>query len=309
MVKTVIVLGAGASCHLQFPTGAELISIMRRFLLEEPQSPNSMILEELGHKTHLRSEFAELLRKAQVDTIDELLTKRIEFTDIGKDLISLILLQFEYEEHYHYNDVKNWYRLLYKKFKQRDFEALDNESFKIATFNYERSLEYYFWHSLQQEYSESQSREIMDKIKICHVHGNMGSIFEGEDDYMPYNFWNRLLTDKKSIENVANLISKIRGRYALAHENNTIREKINNTLIEYFRNAMNAWYLGFGYSDSNLRLLPLSGTLNNSGTAYGYETWKIEDTRESFSRIFNSYTLHLVNLDCYSFLEKEKKFR
>ena len=92
--KTIIILGAGASCHLGYPTGEELI--------DQIKNPTSSGL-------HTPKELSDLLNEMQPLSIDTFLSYHTEFEEIGKELIARAILD---KEEISFLDSKNWYRLL-----------------------------------------------------------------------------------------------------------------------------------------------------------------------------------------------------
>lgn len=98
--------------------------------------------------------------------------------DIGKTAISIIFYKLEQD-----NPIKenNWYDILwsYMNDKAASVDKFGDNKIAIITYNYERSLEYYLFRSIQSLYgSESENitniKTQLSKIKVIHLHGQIG---------------------------------------------------------------------------------------------------------------------------------------
>lgn len=307
MNKLILVLGAGASNHLKFPIGSELISVMDNYLYSEKNQTGHSLTSFLGHDKQVIDDFHRQLKITQEDTIDELLEKLPQFRNIGKDLISIALLQWEQTDSYTNSNTNNWYKLLYRYIKKDNFSGVFNNEIKIVSFNYDRSFENYLrWTIDNAQLDQNLSEKVIKGLNIVHVHGSLGSLRRDSESYLPYDYWSKTFTDVDSLKKTADEIIKIRSRYVMADEDHILRDKISQDLERNFDNNLEAsvWYLGFGFSTTNIKKLPLQGRCNNFGTAYN-NAKEIEGLRERFGRIHNSYALHLESIDCYTFLDKK----
>lgn len=221
--ETVLLLGAGSSIPFGLPTGddlrksigksvsgflaqeqqqhggaivrgqksAEFIQSPIRFLYENVQnrgaSASLMSLEKL-------SQFVNALNQSTQTTIDRFLHDNAEFRELGKILITAMLLRSvyknaPYKDLIQLNDFSsppsiNWVSTLVNLIREgaRDADHLeDDNNLTIITFNYDTILE----HILNEHLCANQRHKGGNIKKICpvhHVHGKveMPRIIEGD---------------------------------------------------------------------------------------------------------------------------------
>jgi hypothetical protein len=76
--KLALVLGAGSSLSMGYPTGTEL----RRLILEE--LPTELLCESGEYTEYDIGQFVKQFRASQMFSIDAFLARRNDFSDIGK---------------------------------------------------------------------------------------------------------------------------------------------------------------------------------------------------------------------------------
>ncbi|MGB7292163.1 MAG: hypothetical protein WBD99_08325 [Thermodesulfobacteriota bacterium] len=178
--KTVLVLGAGASRHLGFPTGTELKDQILNYDADKiKQSVHSdpvwgYVLSKFSYETY--SKFFNGLKKSGRQAVDAFLEHRDELIDLGKALIARILISCEREEVL-FETKNNWYQYFYNKLNAK-FEDFSNNNVSVITFNYDRSLEQYLLTAIQNDYgkTEQEAADVVKSIPIIHLHGNLGDL-------------------------------------------------------------------------------------------------------------------------------------
>jgi hypothetical protein len=121
--------------------------------------------------------------------VDAFLEHRPEFIPIGKEVMSMALIQCEHEPHLFKRDGKSWYEYLFNRLNAR-FEEFDKNQLNILTFNYDRSLEHFLFTALKHTSGKSEE-ECANKIKsipIIHLQGDLGALpYTGVVSARPYN--------------------------------------------------------------------------------------------------------------------------
>ena len=182
--KTVFVVGAGASLPYGYPLGADLVNkILEK---KAPQGDKSI------------NQLQNLIKFHDPLSIDSFLAqhcageKNKVLRNIGKQLIAECILEcedrdaiLEKSKQFIYNQEtkkydkrcnENWYRYLeHSMFEDKDRLINKPLPFKIITFNYDVSLDYYLIERVWQAtmLNDDQKREILKKLKnaIIHVYG------------------------------------------------------------------------------------------------------------------------------------------
>jgi hypothetical protein len=231
--RTVFILGAGASWHYGYPTGegltkkvarqADILSDCLALGLERinfslPHTPK-FVLQRAPRAPTGTNEFREAWDKARYDAkllsdrlhavdplvIDFFLGQNLDLADLGKLLISLVLLDCEANDIAgggnrnrreqldqspyagerektralqlgRFND--NWYRFLIHKLVYQCDSASDllNNKVSFITFNYDVSLEHHLHRGLQSIQLMADSNEIAEffsQERFIHVYGSI----------------------------------------------------------------------------------------------------------------------------------------
>lgn len=218
MKKTVIVLGAGASCDCEFPTGAGLIDEIIKFngnwenvrtikriiwnsrhrILSKglqnglPAEASALLSSPdekpfFEQKNELFRQWIELLPPFK--SIDEFISLRPEYSLLAKVSIVLVLSKSEQSKFFDTGpDGINriWYHNFFSNLVQgiRKIEVFNTrlKSIQIITFNYDRSLEYFLRRSISA-YFRIPVDEV-GALPILHVYGSIGSLANAD----PHNF-------------------------------------------------------------------------------------------------------------------------
>ncbi len=170
-VDTVLVLGAGASCHLGYPIGSSLCEEIIRNTDNKNLDAHAKFIE-MGFSAGEIEAFHIALKTGLTNTIDELLAANIDLIPIGRAAIAQALIQHENFEKL-YGRQSNWFTLLAGAVKAG--LTKNNLSMAIVTFNYDRSVDQALQSSCEPVCSKlGLSSYLEDYLPILHVHGRLG---------------------------------------------------------------------------------------------------------------------------------------
>ncbi len=166
--KTVFVVGAGASIPYGYPLGYELVD---------------KIVAVAGKSNNEQAEkFIKLIKLHDPFSIDSFLAQHCshdpDLTNFGKQLIAEVILSCEDRDKIAgKSNNENWYRYLTHAMFA-DKERLINDEplpFKIITFNYDVSLDYYLLERVWKAtmLSDDEKKKVLKKLDtaITHVYG------------------------------------------------------------------------------------------------------------------------------------------
>ena len=125
--KTTLILGAGASMHLGYPSGPQLVNHIIDMALRADSKGKHFRgnMSNLSIKESFIKEFGTSLRRSGRNSIDEFLQYRNEYTGIGKLAIAATLLHYEHVETLFLGSEEgNWYKYLYSRLNT-SFEEFD----------------------------------------------------------------------------------------------------------------------------------------------------------------------------------------
>src|SRR5579872_4927746 len=179
---TVFVLGAGASEPYGFPLGRGLVdeAIMR--LQNEGDTRLGMVQEVCGCSRAALLEFVTALERSASPSIDAFLEGRRDYVELGKAVISALLIPYEGEDALFTRGTtpslaRRWYHYMLDRMGASPDEFVRN-ALSIVTFNYDRSLEHFLLVALENRYGIGRERAavLLERISIIHLHGQLGSL-------------------------------------------------------------------------------------------------------------------------------------
>jgi hypothetical protein len=246
--STVLVIGAGASVAMGYPSGEQL----RAEIIESTAAKYApkIIASNRSIEPHYLVEFTEAFRNSQMNSIDAFLARRPEYSDVGKRAIAAVLLDCEKAETLHScSHSDKWYQYLFNQFSEPIWENLSFADRAIVSFNYDRSLEHYLIRAMAASYNRTEA-ECFRKLGdlITHVYGDLGSCDPTASDYFAYGYGAQSLPIQ-----VAS--SRIRVIPEGRTEDETI-SKARRILSESDRIV----FLGFGFDKTNLERLDSRNT-------------------------------------------------
>lgn len=271
--KTVLVLGAGASMHLGFPSGRGLVTDVVAGL-RKPISPLFLQMVTAGFDETQIALFRDALARSGRPSVDVFLEHRSEFMTIGKTAIAALLVPHEVEAKLYAPG--NWYEYLFKHLgPSRDDLAAGNLS--IVTFNYDRSIEQYLYEAIRNSFNlaTTQTLEYFDygaspvvydhTIPIIHVYGKLGELPHAGVTDKTRAYQAPDLADISAIARTAGSGIKI------MHEGGGGDNPALGRARQLIREADVICFLGFGYLEENLNRLGLDGRKRDAvvwGSAY-----------------------------------------
>jgi len=310
--ETLFILGAGSSLPYGFP----LAKGLRKKALDQAINLAKDLDRKMNTDYHSQAiEFTEKFRLSSDQSIDWFLKKFPEFLEIGKFLIIDIILKEETisrfrEELYPQFSNQDWYWYLYNEMSkypkgQTDPKQFLNNKVSFITFNYDRSLEEFFYKSFLNGHNFSQINEepltFFRKIKIEHVYGKVAlldwetDVIEKNQPKIPYG---KYVTNAINFDFLKNNIKLIDER--------DISDKSNlRSLIE---KAERIFFLGFSYAEENLQILDIPNSINEKkiiyGTAYDLTENEIKKIRLKFGNKIRNEKIHFENIDSLGLLRK-----
>lgn len=340
-MKTVYVIGAGASAEVGLPTGEELkeriseLFDMRFGGFGTLESGDDKILEALklhvikttGNKKNLQS-FVDTARHIRdglplAISIDNFIDTHRDNEKIalcGKLAIVCSILEAENKSDLNFDRLKananinfnsiadTWYISFFKLLTEncKKNELCDRfKDITLIVFNYDRCIEHFLYNALQLYYGidESEAAELVKSINIFHPYGSVGTL--------PW------LHKDGNIEFGSSL--KLKKLLELAQEIKTFTEGTDPKSSEideiklYMAEAQKLVFLGFAFHKLNMQLIkPEIGRLTNCfATTYGVSIWdeRIIESQigELYSYCSSSFNVKTNNSTCGAFFKKFSK--
>jgi len=275
-LETVLILGAGASSDFGFPTGRKLVRRIIASFRDSARSTYQILAKITGElKAEEAIKFAHILELADPPSVDIWLEENPEYVEIGKITIAMTLL--DCEKNSNLKPKNNWYQLLFDRLHS-SFDTFQNNKLAIVTFNYDRSLEQYFFERFKNTYTaknEGECKEKLSQLQILHVYGSLGRLSWQLDDpenpipQVPYGVElskGMFITAANSIEIMSETSSGVSARFQ------KFRDLMKNCKALYF--------LGFGYHEVNMQRLGIDILTIPSkvmGTAQGLSYQRIKE--------------------------------
>ena len=239
----------------------------------------------------------EIFHKSSTKSIDLFLARNPEFMQLGKLAIMLCILEAEKKSRFRESTnthQQDWYSYLYQKLTddlitKEDCRRLSENNVSFITFNYDRSLEHFFYESLKYSFNgikEAIILEQLSKLRIIHIFGQIDNL-----DWQ---------TPQKHIK-----YGNVKGLTTLSPNVRIIYDENKNPEIEechkLLNNAERIFFLGFGYAKENLELLNIPKSLQTNnifGTALNL-------TEREIGMIANVIpNARLFDEDCLTLLRK-----
>lgn len=248
--KTLFILGAGASRPFGYPTGSEL----RTDIFKNRQNQaiiNALNREEMDPNffSNLQTDFLNNFMQSSVYSIDSFLEHRTEFMEIGKMNIASNLIIHEHDSMLRRTE-NNWYMYLFDRIKL-SFEQLNKNNISFITFNYDRSLEQFFFEAIRYRFGEKPATcaEMLKNIPIVHLYGQLDLLpWQGSDgqEYSP----NKKLTSRlrASAQNIK----------LISDERDVKKSEEFQKAYDLIGRADLIIFLGFGFDETNLERLNIS---------------------------------------------------
>jgi len=247
---TLFILGAGASIPYGFPSGATLRNRICEAASHKASGLAYSMFRHLGFEMEEVHEFATAFRDSRLASIDSFLSRRREYSDIGKLVIAALLIPSEQEAEFNLNVDDDWYFYLWNAIISNvsDISELSFNQLRIFTFNYDRSIERYLHTAIINTFnvSNEEALEALSHFNIHHVYGSLG-LYGYIDDFENSV---RAYSGEHSKEAIQVAASKIRV-IPEARSDDAIFIKAK----EAFNWAEHVCFLGFGFDSLNIERL------------------------------------------------------
>ena len=260
--RVTLVLGAGASAPYGFPLGTRLmLDVIDKLNSSSPRFDRvfSGVLNDMGFTTRMQQLFSNELRWAKQPSIDAFLQERgEEFLPLGKAAIAAALIPYEDLEgllalEHEFSSAstnQRWYTYLLNL--MGTYREFVENNLSIITFNYDRSLEYFLFHTIKHRFnlSDEKAVELLKTIPIVHIYGQLGKFdFLGQTKGRPYSTTLIEDTVRQCVDEI-HLIYEPRDEGEFVKSNEAAYKVLSQTDVLVF--------LGFGYHEKNLERLKLA---------------------------------------------------
>jgi hypothetical protein len=254
--KVVFILGAGSSHGLGFPLGNELKDKLLTHL--EPSNELFHALKASGFTEEQINKFSRQLQKAEYDTIDQHLREINDplTRDIGKRAVAYLIRMMESADLSHRNDrARHWYKIFLDHLG-RNRGHISPSCFSFITYNYDRSFPYYVFDTLQNRgIPESSLKVFLGSLNLIHVHGHVGELpwqFETGGDRKSYFQYGARLSPTDLSAHIPTILLPDEER------------ELGVLLARLVGDAQIVVFVGFGFHEANMRLLPFDTALSNA---------------------------------------------
>lgn len=251
--KSLFVLGAGASADYQFPLFNELHSVLTNWgdgLTENKRVNRDTIARwqacHAAARVSFPSIYDEFIRKYRASTartIDEFLShdSNETFRDIALYMITLVIRSCESTQAL-LSRSNSWYSEL-AEYMGRDLSETLESRCAFVTFNYDRSLEQFFYSRFRNFFSLSHNDAFaaVASLKIWHVHGRIGTPGSPSD---PFDY-----SEKRTEE----YFGDVGNIFTIGTKQFEPRPEIK----DYMWTARRNYFLGFGFHAPNVEKLEI----------------------------------------------------
>lgn len=313
-VKTVLVLGAGASWDFGFPTGGELVMQILDNLSSKDKSEFKLFKEAcafLGEQNWTKTnDFPRVLKEAKPPSVDAWLAHNPTHIKRGKAAIAMALLQCEERTGLRLDAKGDWYQVLFDRLNA-PLEDFQKNELSIVSFNYDRSFEHRLFQSFTNTHTDGETdkergeklkecKRVLNELSIVHVYGCLGRLDWQTDNPE---------TPLKPVPYGAELNA---GWISTAAENIKIMPEKSEKLPEEFEKARRLiadadalYFLGFGYDETNMKKLGIDASVKPSkvmGTAYELDYQRRREVERLQIKDLSRHNGGLVPVPVYKFL-------
>lgn len=260
---TVLILGAGSNAEYGFPTGRKLAQKIYQgyvaFCQRCKRPP-----EEIAEAHY----FTRQLRILQRGSIDDYLQDKDDYRDMACEAIAYCLMQHESTNGlFKELDKEHLYGKLFDMLAPPGCcEDFPHHKLSIITYNYDRSLEYFFGYRLAEvldlDHTSPDLKKLVAELPVVHVHGRFGTLpwLDGPEDEIPFDLNNNDLP--VYVELAANSIKMV-------FDDDVPDSKNYQDARNLLSTADTVIFLGFGFHPTNLANLRLTETLSRKPGIYG----------------------------------------
>jgi hypothetical protein len=294
-IRTVIVLGAGASAPYEFPTGFELSVLMLNSLRPGEATYNNL-RDMAGMIQGDIVRFRDAFHHSGKNSVDAFLEHRTDLIPIGKFATAHILIGRENPAKlFQYGN--SWLREIYNRMNST-FDTFARNKLSFVTFNYDRCVEHFFFSALSNTYNRpaEEVRAVLESIPVVHLHGRLGSLPWQDGPSRPFEpsiNTEILRIAAESIKIIHEDIADGRDKeFALARK----------LLVE----ADQILLMGFGYNQMNVERLGIAELPNGKmfGSCVG-----LGGRGEIAAKEVTGDKVELINADCTHFIREVMRWK
>lgn len=291
-VNTVLILGAGASYDFGYPLGEELKNKVINILSDADFQ--EALKNDYGMRPTIKrliNFFIDDLKKDKVSTIDRFLAKsEDEYKRLGKVAIVQAILSCEHNDRI-FQDGNSWYKELYNLINEYpELEEFSQNKISIITFNYDRSLEHYFYERLLGDYGNQRQDAIISELKkipLIHLHGRVNMLpWESANKSCSYGY-----------SEFAPYVFDVANEMRLPDDENTVYSEAQKLISK----AEVIYFLGFGYDQTNLTKLNIN-LIEKCNRVFGTCHNVTVARQESVNSIFGKKTIEFHSTKVYDFM-------
>ena len=338
--KTVFIVGAGASKEAQLPTGNELkgsisslldirfdfgskqksgdylITQALRTLVKLPDGRNGDINPYLHEAWHIRDALPQAI---SIDNFIDCQRDNKMIAICGKLAIVRSILEAEKNSILFYDKFdrnpgiqyssleKTWYlpffQLLTENCEQNDLEERFN-SIAFIVFNYDRCLEHFLYHALQNYYrvSENEAAGLVKSMCIYHPYGSVGPLaWSGVGNSMDFG-----------AEPHASQLLELTSKIKTFTEGTDPNSSDISSIKEHVCQANKLVFLGFAFHKLNMKLIATENCDRTSSkpvkcfaSTLGISKSDEEVITEQIYELYNSeINVNMANLACSAFFSE-----
>jgi hypothetical protein len=187
---TVLLLGAGCSYPYGFPLGSALTDE----IIGLAGSPEDVRRRLTGVPEASLEQFGASFARSGLDSVDAFLARQLDWSDVGKKVISTLILidEARWKDSYAFGcvrkDAGDPYRYIWNRIAKQPLEGFSFKNLKVVSFNYDRSFECMLLARFQGTYDvdEVQAHEMLKTLEVVHVYGSLGSLDPQSSDFLPF---------------------------------------------------------------------------------------------------------------------------
>jgi hypothetical protein len=295
--KTLFVLGAGASSDFGYPLFKDLHAVIAGWNINQLPANIQGLARKWSechtaaqqHFPHKYDSFIGKYRASTARTIDEFLShpSNEPYRDIAIYMITYVIRSSE-DSSALLSSLSNWYSELANHMGRDLNETLESQC-AFVTFNYDRTLEWFFYNRFKNFFSTSHAEavEAVRKLRIWHVHGCVGGVDFGNDSY------------QFNAKDTVRLFHDVGNIFTVGNGSTSPPSNVEEIMWEARTNV----FLGFGFHVPNLQKLNVDWANPNK---HYYSTCKgmTTDQRDFASQACQNAEIRFDDSlpDCYSFV-------
>ncbi len=266
------------------------------------------ILESVGLSRERLLEFQAKVRESDVPYLDFWIKENSEYSEEAKAAIAATLIPYERGESFQEANgaKKHWYKFLFQKMLGEHPDGgegfrISSEYLTVITFNYDRSLEYYFFRQLKSLYRESWDIENCRFLNgsIVHMYGSLGQpVYSNREfpDSRPFDpnvTRDAVLTCMKCMQMVTAIDPPM--LHGLAPDTDL-----------FLKPADRVCFLGFGYAIPNIAHLGIREEILWGKEIYGTAYHLSETDKSEVKKRVPGINLGGPDEDVLKYLEREQ---